>query len=461
MITLHPTQSEVYKHIFIDDNENFGTVVCCSRGWGKSWMAGVCAETAILELLQLDWRVPNKRVGIIAPTFEQVVEIYYPMLAYDLGLADIAIKHSKDSGRFLFQKNVELHLLSYEAIERLRGKGFYFMAWDEPSSCTKGITPKKAWEAVIQPTIVTRWSRSRADVFRSRRAGRVLVIGTPAGYNFFYEMSNYPETDPRWRTFIYDYHASPLLDPVEIERLRHTIDPIEFASEYDASFKESGNSVFYCFDRKVHVRGDIADFEAPVWENEDGPQRDNEKPKETGEDVHAFIDFNVGLQCTSFWALRGKQLQCISEFKGHPDTESLAIAIKDTFRGHKVTVYPDPTGKARKTSAPVGQTDFTILKNAGFELLARPKSPPIVDSVAAVNQRLMTAAGDVNMYIHPRCVGVIESMERTTWLDKNPDSAQINKSEGVEHYSDGVRYGTEYLFPVRRGTKSTARGFNF
>jgi hypothetical protein len=442
MITLHPTQTEVYKHIFLDDNDNFGTVVCCSRGWGKSYMGAVCAQTAVLELLQLDWRVPNKKVGIIAPTFEQVTEIYYPLLAYDLGMADFAIKHSKDIGRFLFEKNVELHLLSYEAIERNRGKGFYFMVWDEPSSCVKGITPKKAWEAIIQPTIITRWSRARANVFRSKKAGRAMFIGTPEGYNFFYEASNYEETDSRWKTFVYDYTKSPLLDPEEIERIRHTIDPIEFAREYKASFTESGNSVFYCFNRKIHVRHDIADFEE-------------------GEDVHAFIDFNVGLQCTSFWALRGKQLQCINEFKGHPDTETLANAIKDVYEGHKITVYPDPTGRSRKTSAPVGQTDFTILQKAGFILLARPKSPPIVDSVAAVNQRLMTAAGDVNMYVHPRCIGVIESLERTTWLDRNPDTATINKSEGVEHYSDGVRYGVEYLFPVRRNTKTTARGFNF
>jgi len=31
----------------------------------------------------------------------------------------------------------------------------------------------------------------------------------------------------------------------------------------------------------------------------------------------------------------------------------------------------------------------------------------------------------------------------------------------VEHFSDGVRYGSEYLFPVTAGVKMTKRGFGF
>jgi hypothetical protein len=65
------------------------------------------------------------------------------------------------------------------------------------------------------------------------------------------------------------------------------------------------------------------------------------------------------------------------------------------------------------------------------------------------------------MYVHPRCTGVITSLERTKWVDKNPDTATIDKSEGVEHYSDGIRYAMEYLFPVNAGGKRTVRGFNF
>jgi len=420
----------------------------CSRGWGKSYVAAVAAVKAVWELMTLAYSVPNKNVYIIAPTYDQVTDIYYPLLMYQLGMERYVLKSSRDDGRFLFPGNVELRLVSYEAVERMRGKGAYFVVGDELSSWSRGLTPKEAWEGIIQPTIITRWSEQRARLFGAPSAGRALIISTPKGYNYLYDMYNYREVDPLWVSYHFDYRTSPFLDPNEIERIRHTIDPIEFASEYLASFEESGNNVFYCFDRKIHVKNELPYFVPPT---------DDEK----GEDVHLNIDFNVGLQCTSAFAVRSGKVHILDEFKGHPDTETLAIALTTKYRGHKLYAYPDPTGRARKSSAPVGRTDFSILTAAGIQCMARDKSPPIVDSVAAVNAKLKTAAGDVGLFVHPRCQGTIASLERTKWVDKNPDTATIDKSEGVEHYSDGIRYGIEYLFPVRAGGKLASRGFKF
>ena len=320
--------------------------------------------------------------------------------------------------------------------------------WDEVSSCRKGIDPKEAWQSVILPCIKTRWSNKRAISYGARAPGRALIISTPKGYNYFHELYNYRENDHDWKSYHYDYTQSPFLDPEEIERDRHNMDPVKFASEYKASFTESGNNVFYTFDRSKHVKADLPEFY---------PAESGDK----GEDVHVNIDFNVGLQCSSVFAVRGKQIHILDEFKGHPDTETLAIAIATKYKGHKIYAYPDPSGRARKSSAPVGRTDFSILESNGIRCLARTKAPPIVDSVAAVNRKLLTAAGDIDIYVHPRCTGVINSLERTKWVDGNPDTAAIDKSEGIEHFSDGIRYGVEYLFPVLSGTKRTSRGFGF
>ena len=89
------------------------------------------------------------------------------------------------------------------------------------------------------------------------------------------------------------------------------------------------------------------------------------------------------------------------------------------------------------------------------------KSPPIVDSVKAVNAKLLTAAGEVGIFVHPRCKNTIKSLERTQWVDKNPNTLQIDKTENIEHWSDGVRYGTEFLFPVKSFHKAHKQGFNF
>jgi hypothetical protein len=441
MINLHPAQSEIYKHLFVEQKLRYA-VVCCARGWGKSYMAAVCAVTAVFELLELAAKVPNKTVYIIAPTYDQVKDIYFPLIAYDLGIEDYAIKMSRDLGRFWFANNVELRLLSYESVERMRGKGSYFVVWDEISSCTKGLGAEDAWMSVIQPTIATRWSNKRALSYGARSPGRSLVISTPKGYNFFHTLSTYHETDPDWGFYQYDYLQSPFLDQQEIEKIKDKIDPVTWASEYLAQFAESGNSVFYCFDRKKHVDATLEDLME-------------------GEDVHICIDFNVMRQCSSVFTLRGHQMQFIDEFQGHPDTESLAIAIKEKYKGHKIYAYPDPSGRARKTSAPVGRTDFSILETYGIICRAHKAAPPIIDSVAAVNRKLLTASGKIDLYVHPRCSGTILSLERTKWTDRNLDIATIDKSENIEHFSDGIRYATEYLYPIQTGGKRVSRGFNF
>jgi hypothetical protein len=442
-VEMHPGQSEAYEDLFIDKTCRFASV-CCARGWGKSYFLGISGTTAVFALMNLPADVPNKRVALIAPTYDQVTDIYFPILAYDLGLEEIALFSSRAKGIFLFPNNVELRLLSYEAVERMRGKGYYFVGWDEVSSCSKGITPKEAWQGVIQPCIVTRWSPERAAQYGAPSPGRAAVVSTPDGYNFFHELHHYCENDTQWKSYHYDYMGSPYIDPEEVSRIKHQLDPRTFASEYMASFEGSGSTVFYMFKRKEHVKADLEDFKE-------------------GEDVHCAIDFNVGIQATSIFAYRGKQFQFINEFQGHPDTETLAQTLKAMYidKGHKVFAYPDPSGRARKTSAPVGRTDFAILEAYGIRCLAHNKAPPISDSVNAVNKALKTAAGDINLYVHPRCEGTIKSLERTKWVDRNPDTATIDKTEGEEHFSDGIRYAVEYIAPVIISRTRPKRGFNF
>ena len=433
----------IFNDIFIEQAARNFTAVT-SRGWGKSFFAGACGATAVFELMELDDSVPNKVCHIIAPTFDQVKDIYYPILVYEMNLDAFCVKPpSRELGRFQFPSNVELRLISFEAIERMRGKGSYFVVNDEMSSWQKKITAKDAWQDIIQPCIVTRWSEERAKYFGAKSPGRSLTISTPKGYNFVYDMFHYPEMDPLWKSYHFDYHSSPFLDPNEIERIRHTIDPISFAQEYLANFEDSGNNVYYMFNRRIHVRPDLMNF------IED-------------ETVSFGLDFNVDIMSANFFAIRGNQMQVLDESQGFPNTEEFAKAVRKKYPyPRRVDCYPDPTGNSRKTNAPVGQTDFTILRDYKINVLSRSKSPPIVDSVQATNSKFMTAAGDVGFFIHPRCTNTIKSLERTQWIDKNPDTLTIDKSENIEHWSDGIRYPIEYLWPVKGSHKRTSRGFAF
>jgi len=446
MAKLHSGQSIVFEDMFINKAHRYHVVVC-NRGWGKTYYASTAAVTALFELINLPRSVPNKFVYIIAPTYDQVVDLYYPILAYDYNLDDLAISSSKDRGKFVFENRSEIRLLSYEAVERLRGKGPYFVVWDEISSCTKGMKPRAAWEEIIQPAISSRWSPKIQKAFKVRRPGGALFIGTAKGFNFLYESFNFQDTDRDWRSFKFDYLTnSPLTDVEEIEKTKDRMDPVRFASEHMSDFKSSGSRVFYAFDRKENIRSDLEYF------------RFDEDLKE---EINVGIDFNVGLMCASLFAVRGNEVHYLDEFHGSPNTEELARVLINKFPGRIINAYPDPTGKARKTSAPIGVTDFSILSQAGIRVYSRNGSPPHVDSVNAVNRLILSANNKRSLFFHPRVSRTIESMEKTSWVSGNSDSATIDKSEGVEHYSDSVRYPMEYLYPVNYTSTRVVQGHNF
>ena len=441
MIKLHEKQSEVIRDLFVDKNNRYA-VVNASRGFGKSYLAATAAIIAVQELMELDESVPNKNVALIAPTYSQAVDIYYPLIAWQLGMEDFADKASKAAGQFWFPNNVQLKLWSYEASLRMRGTGQYFVVADEVTSWKgAGMNLKESWESIIQPCVATRWSPMNAKKFNAN-SGRALIISTPRGYDYFYEMYNRQDSDTDWKSYTYTYKDSPFLDEEEIDRIKLTLDPLKFAREYIASFEDSGNNVFYTFNRKEHIDKGLQPFE------------DNE-------DIHVAIDFNVGIMASVIFAIRGNQIQILDEMQGHPDTETLARALCEKYKGHRIISYPDPAGKARKSSAAVGTTDFSILQSHGIITRAHNKAPPIIDSVAAVNKKFKNANGDIDMLIHPKCVNTIKSIERTQWVESNPDSATIDKKEGVEHWTDALRYAVEYLYPIRAGTKATTRGFGF
>jgi len=440
-ISLHEKQSEVIRDLFVDKCCRYA-VVNASRGFGKSYLAATAAIIAVQELMELDELVPNKNVALIAPTYSQAVDIYYPLIAWQLGMEDYADKASKAAGTFWFPNNVQLKLWSYEASLRMRGTGQYFVVADEVTSWKgAGMNLKESWESVIQPCVSTRWSPMNAKKFGAN-AGRALIISTPKGYDYFYEMYNREDNDKDWKRYHYTYHDSPFLDEEEIERVKLTLDPLKFAREYTASFEDSGTNVFYTFNRKEHIDNSLPYFD-------------------DGEDVHVAIDFNVGIMASVIFAIRGGQIHILDEMQGHPDTETLAKALRDKYKDHRIISYPDPSGRARKTSAAVGVTDFKILETNRILTRAHTKAPPIIDSVAAVNKKFKNANGDIDMLVHPRCVNTVRSLERTQWVESNPDSATIDKKEGVEHWTDALRYAVEYLYPIRSGTKVANRGFNF
>jgi hypothetical protein len=435
-LKLHRAQSLTVQHLFGkgSQEEARAVVLSMSRGAGKSLLASIVAVKAIELLLAMPKEVLNKRVAIVCPTWQQAVDIYVPYLNGLFELDERCQKYSINAAKWWFseREDVILELASAEAIQRLRGKGFFCVITDEMTSWE--VDAREAFEGVLMPAMTTR----HPDRWKH------LNISTPMGHDYFWELSCNEEKDPRWKTILAPYQQVPHLSAEEIEKAKATMDSVTFSREYECSFEGSSNKVFYNFNRKQVVNRELKDFDL-----------------QANEIVHIGMDFNVATQATVFFAVRGSQIHVINELKGAPNTEENIRYIKAFYPTAKLIAYPDPTGRARKTSAAVGATDFALLEQAGIQCLAHRASPSVKDSVAAVNSLFLNAKDQTNLFIHPRCVNLIKDLETASWLE-SPDKAIIDKrGDRDPHFADALRYPVEYLFPIRKITKPSIRGFGF
>ena len=278
---------------------------------------------------------------------------------------------------------------------------------------------------------------------------RLMIISTPKGKaNTFYDLwSRGQDHDyPDWKSW--QFAAVDVRPDManEIVLARNSLDQRTFDQEYAASFLNTGDNVFTEFNRDVHII-DVMPFQP-------------------GESVHVAVDFNVAKMCATAFAVRGDQMQCIQDFEGSANTDELCKKLKAEYPGRNIICYPDPSGNARKTSSAVGVTDFSIMRGHGFELRYRNKHPSIVDSVNAVNRLLRDANGNVRLFFAKKgCDGTIHSMEATSWKpianSNDMDTATIDKTAGVEHFSDGMRYACEYLMPVTSRGAAIIKGTMF
>ena len=166
-----------------------------------------------------------------------------------------------------------------------------------------------------------------------------------------------------------------------------------------------------------------------------------------GEPVSLLIgmDFNVNPMTAVIAQRAVNQCHVIDEIVlNNSNTPEMMQEIKRRYPGRRGTVHPDPSGVARKTSAPVGKTDFHIIEEAGWPVY---RTPPyaVVDRTNTVNARLCNSQGERRLLISPKCTHLIKALDALTYKKgtKIPD-----KNSGLDHISDALGYLIMGAFPM-------------
>lgn len=181
---------------------------------------------------------------------------------------------------------------------------------------------------------------------------------------------------------------------------------------------ESDGQVYYSFRRDEHIR---------------------EFDRRPGT-IFIGQDFNVDPMTSVVGQFVDNKFWIFDEvYLNNSDTYKTADELKRrNYGGGKI--IPDSTGKNRKTS---GQSDFQILKNAGFTIEST-HNPFVTDRVNNVNRLFQ----ENRIVIHPRCKKLINDLEKVVWKNNELDQSGSNKH--LTHISDALGYLLWKLEPFSR-----------
>jgi hypothetical protein len=165
-------------------------------------------------------------------------------------------------------------------------------------------------------------------------------------------------------------------------------------------------------------------------DHDDGPAESDE--------VFVGMDFNVNPFAFALGWRRGDHLHFFDE-REMPDCDTFDACeeIKRSWPRVRL-VYPDPTGRARKTASRQG-SDFATLEDQGFQVRAPWNTWPRRDRFAAVNARFR----DGKLTIGPRCPRLRRALAQMTYAIEHKTSGKA-----LSHVLDAMGYAVVYQFPV-------------
>lgn len=390
------------QQLIANDPHRF-RVAICGRRFGKTHLS-------IRELCKFA-RLPEREVFYVAPTYRQAKQIVWRKLKNKLiDLKWVKKTPNETELSILLKNNSTISLKGADNFDSLRGVGLDFIVLDEFAD----INPD-AWYEVLRPAL-------------SDRQGQALFIGTPKGKgNWSFDLFQMPLTQPeQWAAYQYTTLDGGNVTAEEIELARRDLDERTFRQEFLATFETYGNVIAYAFKREHNIQ-----------------TLDNPNLSE----IIVGMDFNVDPMTASIMVRQANNLYVIDEIYTHnSNTAEIAEEIRRRYAKSQITVYPDPASRQRKTSAG-GLTDFTILQNAGFKVLAPARHNLTRDRINSLNARLCTSDGRRHLFIDPRCKRTIESLEKFAYKE----GTQIpDKDSGYDHMFDALSYAVDYLFPLKK-----------
>lgn len=368
-----------------------------------------------LKLLTFIRQNPKTRVGYFGPTYPAIRDIFYPTFEEAANLLGLSVVVKTGD------KEVEVRYgRQYLGTVICR-------SMDNPAS----IVGFKVSAAVVDELDVL--SREKAALAWNKIVARmrlvipgvvnqISVTTTPEGFKFVY--SKFKENPTKSYSMVQasTHENARFLPPDYIDSLVETYPERLIDAYLKGEFVNlTSGSVYYAYDRLKH------------------------RSKETiqpGDTLYIGQDFNVTKNASAVYVQRKDGWHAVAELKGLFDTPDTVRVITEKWKsqGHRIVVYPDASGKNRKTNS-ASISDIALLQQAGFDVRAKSANPPVKDRVLAVNTALEKGKLWVNDHL---CPEIAKTLEQQAY----DDNGEPAKDGIIDHMADALGYPVVYEMPV-------------
>jgi hypothetical protein len=401
---------------------------CAGMGSGKTYTLGLAA---VLDVM----KGGDVMTVVYEPDYPLIKEVAVPAVLhwlhffslqegkdYDYNKNDHKITTtSKDFGSILFKSlNDPDKLIAYQSysshIDELDT-----LPEEKAALCYQKIIGRNRQ----QPDVHQDYKKYNKESKKWEVINRINVYTTPEGYKFCYNKWATKKDKEEHSMVQGRTMENPTITDAYIKEMTQGLTEQQVKAYLNGEFVNmTAGTVYYAYNREIHK------------------SREEIQPMEP---LYIGMDFNVYNMSATVYVKRngGKEWHIVDEIHGVRDTADIITLIQDRWHhnGHRITVYPDASGAASKTSA--ASSDIAQLRAAGFSVRAKKKNPRVKDRVAAMNK----AIEDMVLFVNElNCPQVASCLEQQPY-DRNGEPC---KKSGTDHQNDATTYLIAYENPVRK-----------
>jgi len=383
-------------------------------GAGKS-------QAAVIRLALLALKYDGLSFGFVEPTYDLIRLIAFPRFQ-----------------EILDEWGVKYNLNKADAIIKLdNGSQIIFRSADSPER----LVGFEVSDAVIDEADTLRIDQARTvwtkmlGRIRERKPDNspntLAAVSTPEGFGFMYEMWG-KEKREGYDLIKAPTSSNPYLPDGYIAQLQATYSGSQLSAYLDGNFVNlNAGSVYHEFDRNLNATNQTI----------------------MADDVlHIGLDFNVANMSAVVHVVRGDSVHAVNEITGVFDTPTMGRILKEKYPAHRILIYPDASGNARKSNN-ASESDHSILRSFGFQVLVNSRNPFVKDRVLSVNA-MINNQGERRYFVNAQyCPSLAESLEKQSY-DKN---GEPDKKSGFDHVVDATGYFIAYKYPLVNNRPQFAR----